>query len=49
MSETAAERLSRLLALVPWLRAHDDAIRPFDFAAFVRTVNELRQQHQPPG
>ena len=33
----------------PWLRAHDDAIRPFDFAAFVRTVNELRQQHQPPG
>jgi len=33
----------------PWLRAHDDAIRPFDFAAFVRTVNELRQPHQPPG
>tara|TARA_B110001452_G_scaffold261588_1_gene260551 strand:- start:107 stop:1345 length:1239 start_codon:yes stop_codon:yes gene_type:complete len=33
----------------PWLRAHDDAIRPFDFAAFVRTVNELRQPHPPPG
>ena len=28
MSETAPERLSRLLALVPWLRAHDDYIAP---------------------
>ena len=31
----------------PWLRMHDDALRPFDFAAFVRTVNELRQPHAP--
>jgi serine/threonine protein kinase len=29
----------------PWLQLHDDALRPFDFAAFVRTVNELRQPH----
>merc|ERR1712046_304915 len=27
----------------PWLRMHDDTLRPFDFASFVRTVNELRQ------
>ena len=31
----------------PWLRMHDDALRPFDFGAFVRTVNELRQPHAP--
>ena len=27
----------------PWLQMHDDALCPFDFASFVRTVNELRQ------
>jgi len=30
-----------------WLQMHDDALRPFDFAAFVRTVNELPQPHAP--
>lgn len=43
MSGTAAERLSRLLALVPWLRAHDGVTVADAAAHFGVTPDQLEQ------